>query len=516
MQIDLEGEATGTTYTSQICVLGGGIAGLVLARRLAQRGIQVHLLEAGGLDLEPRSQALYAAQMAADRHAGATDGRFRVFGGSSTRWGGQILPFTDDIFEPSPGTPSHPWPIAASAIEPYYADVMAILGVDSLPFEGTGLLRALGRPAANFGDGICLRFSKWAPFGRRNLANGIGRECLAHDRITVFTHANVTRLEHSGGRVLAAVARNYADAEFRFAAQNFAVCLGTIESSRLLLASAIGNQFDQVGRYFHDHVGVKVAELSGPARARILDRLGPFFVAGTLHTAKLEASAALRSSAALPAVMAHVVIEEPEDSGPAAVRNLLGSLQKGNIRAALGKNLLPMLRGLGDVGRLAWASRFQKRRAVSARARVWLKIDMEQVARANDRIRLSEAPDALGQPIAIVDWRVGDEERAAARAYAGLIKEQLEAAGISGLQWPLEDSASFTMEDTYHPMGGLRMGLDPQTSVVDPNLQVHGVENLSVASCAVFPAGGSSNPTFTMMALAMRLADRLAAAFPKT
>jgi choline dehydrogenase-like flavoprotein len=53
------------------------------------------------------------------------------------------------------------------------------------------------------------------------------------------------------------------------------------------------------------------------------------------------------------------------------------------------------------------------------------------------------------------------------------------------------------------------MGTDITESVVDTDLKVHGLDNLHVASCAVFPSGGSSNPTFTMMALAMRLADHL-------
>jgi choline dehydrogenase-like flavoprotein len=58
-------------------------------------------------------------------------------------------------------------------------------------------------------------------------------------------------------------------------------------------------------------------------------------------------------------------------------------------------------------------------------------------------------------------------------------------------------------------MGGTRMGVDPATSVVDSSLKIHGLENLYVVSCSVFPTGGSSNPTFTMMALALRLTDRL-------
>ena len=520
MLIDLDREASGRSFASQVCVLGAGIAGLVLAHRLATRGFSVHLLEAGGLEFEQRSQSLYEAEMAADRHEGATEGRFRVFGGSSTRWGGQLLPYTDDIFAPVAGIPSHGWPIGQEAIEPYYAEVLQIMGADALPFDEK-LLSALGRPAVKFGDGLRLRFSKWAPFGRRNLAKSLGRDCIAHQGVTVFTHANAIALQQIGVRVVSAAVKNYANASFTFAAEQFVVCLGTIESSRLLLASpgrdgsGVGNQFDQVGRYFHDHVGMRVAAIDGIARERVLARLGPFVAANTLHTCKLEASPSLRGREALPAAMAHVVIEEPEDSGVAAVRNLLGSLQQGRFKQALASNLGPMLRGLGDVASLVWQSRVHRRRAVSARAKVWLKIDIEQIARPEDRIRLAGTRDPLGQRKALVDWRIGDEERETVSRFAPTVRRELEALGIAPLAWlpgVLDaDNHPPPMTDTFHPMGGLRMGDDARSSVVDRDLKVHGIENLYVASCAVFPAGGSSNPTFTMMALTLRIADRLAA-----
>lgn len=509
MLIDLELEAAGSSYRSDVCVLGAGIAGLVLAHRLAGRGVKVHLLEAGGLELEERSQRMYEAEMAGDRHAGASEGRFRVFGGSSTRWGGQLLPYTEDVFSPPVGTPSRAWPIGAETIEPYYDEVLKIMGADGLPF-GAELLGVLGHPAVGFGDGVRLRFSKWAPFGRRNLAKSLGRECIASGNVTVFTHANAMAVEAAGECVGSVAVKNYVGGSFTFRAEQFVVCLGTIESARLLLASpcgaagAVGNEFDQVGRYFHDHVSVRVAAFDGEARVRVLERLGPFFVQGTLHTCKLEATAVLREREGLPAVMAHVVIEEPEDSGGAAVRGMLQSLQRGDLKAAR-KSLLPMLRGVGDVVRLVWGSKVQRRRAVSERARVWLNMDMEQVARADNRIRLSEARDALGQRKAVVEWRAGERERDVARRFAEVVKAELERMGIAGLSW-FEDGA---MVDTFHPMGGVRMGVDARTSVVDTELKVHGVENLYVASCGVFPAGGSSNPTFTMMALTLRLAERL-------
>jgi choline dehydrogenase-like flavoprotein len=507
MHIDLDGLEAKREFHARFCVVGGGIAGLLLATRLAERGGDVLLLEAGGLELEERSQSLYDAEMAAARHAGTTEGRFRTFGGSSTRWGGQLLPYTADVFQPPAGAPSLRWPIAESDVAPFYEELQRILGVDSLPFDAA-LLAALKRPAVEFSDDVRLRFSKWIPFAKRNLARTLGKIALAHPKITVVSHANVAELLGDGaGRVVAARVLDYAGREFRCEAQKFVVATGTIESSRLLLLSeaAVPNAHGQIGRYFHDHLSWPAAEFVAPERERMLERLGPFFVDGTLHTCKLEASDELRAGGGLLAVMAHVTIEEPEDSGPAAVRNLMESVQRGRVAEALRTNLLPALRGSGDIHRMFLQAAFKQRRAVSKRARVRLHIDMEQAADARNCIRLSEEKDALGLRKAVVDWRHGEQEQDTALRFSGTIRRELEAMGMQPRVW----SGGPVFTDTFHAMGGLRMGDDARASVVDRNLRVHGVANLYVASCAVYPSGGSSNPTFTLMALALRLAERL-------
>ena len=519
MLVDLETSSAERSFDSDVCILGAGVAGLVLATRLADYGFQVNLLEAGGLSLEPRSQQIYRAEMAGSTHTGATEGRFRIFGGSSTRWGGQLLPYTADIFAPPPGVPSAPWPITPERIEPYYPEILRIMGVGarpaSLPFEGAALLSDLHHPAVPFDESIRLRYSKWAPFTRRNLANSLGRLCLKSPSIRVFLHANALAIETAAGHASAVRVRNYAGVEFAFAARHIIVSLGTIESSRLLLASDLPGaprKNDQVGRYFHDHVGVRVAAVEGDARQQVLERLGPFFVQGSLHTCKLEAAAALRAREHMPAAMAHFVVEEPEDSGVGAVRGMLRALQRGDLTAAA-RSAVPMVRGLGDVGRLVYASRVQGRRALTDRARVYLHVDVEQVASREDRISLGNMLDTFGQPQAVVHWRVGDTEKSLAQLYALTVRDQLQKAGFPPLQWLpgalSGDLGSLAATDTFHPMGGLRMGTDPANSVVDPDLAVHGHPNLHVASCAVFPSGGSSNPTFTLMALTLRLADYL-------
>jgi choline dehydrogenase-like flavoprotein len=50
---------------------------------------------------------------------------------------------------------------------------------------------------------------------------------------------------------------------------------------------------------------------------------------------------------------------------------------------------------------------------------------------------------------------------------------------------------------------------DPAKGVVDANCRVHGLGNLFIAVSSVFPTGGNDNPTLTLTALAIRLADHL-------
>jgi choline dehydrogenase-like flavoprotein len=517
VHIDLEEPAAGHSFHSTVCLIGGGIAGLILAMRLAKQGIQVHLLEAGGLDFEERSQALYRTEMSYQEHRGSNEGRARTFGGSSTLWGGQILPFTPDIFNPPDGSPSQKWPISAQDIAAYYEEVERILGVNSLPFT-SDLLSTLRRKTLPASEDILVRFSKWAPFKRRNLAKTVGIEAMAHPGVTVFTHANVASLMTIAGkrhRIESARVRNYNHREFSLTADHFVVCAGTVESSRLLLCSPdIPNAHDQIGRYFHDHVAFIAAEFVSPGRERAIERLGPFYVDGTLHTCKFEASSGLRVREGLLATNGYILIDEPAESGASAVRNLLRSIQRGQLKQGIGANVAPMLFGAGDVARLFLYSRFAGRRAVSKRATLRLTIDVEQAPDPQNRIRVSDQKeDALGIRTAIVDWRINEPERSTAARYSRIIRKYLEYSQMNPSQWSQSDLEDIVpvMFDTNHAMGGLRMGTDALRSVVDRDLKVHGLDNLHVASCAVFPSGSSSNPTFTMMALTLRLADHLAA-----
>lgn len=510
-------------HHARVCIAGAGVAGIILAYSLAAAGIEVHLLEGGGLEPEESSQELYKVKMEGAPHCGATEGRFRTFGGSSTRWGGQMLPYTEDVLHPPEELGLTQWPIDLREIEPYYDEVQRVFQVSQLPFTEE-LVAAFGRSLLFASDEIRLRFSKWAPFTRRNLANTLGRECVADGRVTVFTHASVTSVElnGNGGSVRELAVANDRGGRFRFTADIFVLCLGTIETSRLLLASrslcsaGVGNERDQVGRYFHDHIGVTAAEIAPEDRTVVIDRFAPYISGRTLHTPKLEATAKLREERHLLSVMAHFPIEEPENSGTGSVRAILQNVQRKQFDNRFYGNLLNLPLGSAEILKLAWAAKIRGRRALSKHARISLRIDCEQKPRAESRIRISRECDRLGMPVCVVDWRIGDEEHETVRNYARTIDKVLRGAGIAGLKWRAEiseegDGWLACASDTYHMMGGTRMGPDPASSVVDGDLRMHGIENLYIASCSTFPTGGSSNPTFTLMAMTLRLKDRIAA-----
>jgi choline dehydrogenase-like flavoprotein len=519
MEIDLVGVGAGVeAVRSQVCVVGGGIAGMMLARKLAQRGVDVVLLEAGGHEIEDETQRLFEeAELRGWPHVGTNEGRARAFGGTSVWWGGQVLGMSRDAAEG--------WPIAWEELEKVSDEAQRLIEVDALPFEGAEFFAAAHAEVppmlAELGE-VEARVSKWMPFSRRNFAGTVGKDLVAHPRVRVYLHAQAMELLLAVSRthLEAVVVRNPVGMRFRFEANEFVLAAGTVETSRLLLASqsvvavGVGNANDQVGRGFHDHVTLPVATLTGAARERILRELRPWVLGGTVHSLKLEASRALRDRLGMNPTLAHVALDEPEGSGVAVVRELLTALQRGEFGKALGTHAARIPGAGVEAVRLAWEAKVQRRRFVSKDAVVKLQFNVAQDLPSRSRVMLSEDMDASGMPRVVVDWSVSENEVASLRRYAEYLGEKFEGMGLMGVEWVpemfVEGAGLPGLEDARHAMGGACMGTDPHSSVVDAELRVHGVANLSIAGAAVFPTGGAQLPTLTMMALALRLADRLA------
>ena len=523
--IDLQELPSGENFDSDLLIVGAGVAGLVLADAMRGNGLTVHVLEAGGLKLEPESQSLYEAEMAGKPHVGTMEGRFRVYGGSSTRWGGQLLPLAASDFELRGHVPHSGWPIGPEDLTPYLIRCEDLLGVNHSPYDAA-LLRELPKPWPQLSEeALRLRFSKWAPFRTRNLAKTLGARCQADLNTSIFLHATVSAVElHMDGRHVETLqVCTSRGVNFRFKARQFVIAAGSIESSRLLLASrsvhsnGIANHTDQLGRWFHDHLSVKAAILQPRRRRDFLKRLAPWFLGETRHTLKIESTEAWQAEQGCLNVMGHLVFQSPENSGFSWLRQQLLARQIGSANEEdLHAPALQELPGEAfDLLYLAWKRIGRQRRWCPSNAAITLSIDTEQQPNPESRIRLSANLDALGMAKAIVQWQWGEPERRTFAAYRQLFNKQWQAWDGGQINWSesFEQDSGWekAVKDIYHLMGGTRMTNNPLTGIVDPNLAVHGIDNLSIASLSVFPTGGSSNPTLTLMMLTLRLADRLRA-----
>jgi choline dehydrogenase-like flavoprotein len=139
-----------------------------------------------------------------------------------------------------------------------------------------------------------------------------------------------------------------------------------------------------------------------------------------------------------------------------------------------------------------------------------LRAQAEQAPNPGSRVTLGSRRDDLGLPVARVDWRVSDDDRASIRASQQVLDATLAAAGLGRVALPMGDEDPPALfEGNFHHLGTTRIHPDPARGVVDADCRVHGVANLYVAGSSVFPTFGCSNPTLTLVALALRLAGHL-------
>jgi choline dehydrogenase-like flavoprotein len=231
-----------------------------------------------------------------------------------------------------------------------------------------------------------------------------------------------------------------------------------------------------------------------------------------MHSCKVAMRPELQRRLGCTNVMGHVVYGFTEESGFYELRRIMRAIQskKNPIPSPMGAWRL--LRFSNDALRMLFGQFLAKRRVSSRFARSYLAIDCEQAPLFESRITLGDKTDALGVPRAVLDWRLSDLERHTLREYMRRFRATWEAMDLGEADWSTAldgDSWMEECDDTYHHAGTTRMHTNARRGVVDTNLKVHGIANLYIGSMSVFPTSSCANPTLTMMALCIRLADHL-------
>jgi choline dehydrogenase-like flavoprotein len=507
---------------ADVCIVGAGAAGLTLAAQFIKSPWRVLVLESGLKDPDRTAEDLNTLIPMGVPHEGWRDGRVRAFGGTTQAWRGQLVPMRASEAQERAWVAGSGWPMMVGELQPYYRRVEHLLRTEGPPYDLTTWHR-LGVPPLEL-DPLLLRvrFAQGAPRIRRNFAQLLRRALERSPHIHVLLDATVVALQcgADGQRCESVEVRARTGEKRRIRARWFVLACGGIETPRLLLASpaadgnGVANSSGTVGRYFQDHISYWAGELHPRARRQVQDIFDPRYLNGTMYSLRLEPTDELMRREGWLNATAQIAFELPEALGWVEVRRLLRSIQAGRVQLPSRDDTLSMARGAGELSRLVLTRLLAQRRRSPSSGSIRLQVDVEQAPDPHSRVLLAAERDCYGMPRAKLDWRVGELERRTMTGFARTVAKELERLNLGTVQ--LAEAPDFSARDTlgaagdlFHHMGTTRMSRSPREGVTRHDLRCHDVDNLFIAGPSVFPASGIAEPTFTALALCVRLSDHL-------
>ncbi len=519
MIIDLEKVGITTIATADVCVVGAGAAGITLAIELTQRGHSVLLLEAGGRKFEASSQHVYAGESTGLPHVGLYNGRCRVLGGTTTRWGGQILEIDEHVFRKRPELPGGHWPFVKQELESAYRRAIELEGLQGAQSNASVIWRQLNLDPPDFGDQLSSAFSRWCPV--TNFARVHEEALRSRPDLMLYLHANVYGLRFApDGETIAAVqARTLAGAQYEFTAKVFVLSLGGIETCRLLLQPNITGDVAPwaarglVGRHYQDHIScfvATVAHSSLPARS-YFDYVS---VDGFKYHPKIKLRPETQARLGTLDVCGTVALTTDGVDDVALAYETLRFWQARQLRSLTPARVAHFA---FNAHKLLWHRIPYARRGLGLATRapvLRLSVHCEQTPLSSGFIRLGAERDSLGLLRAQVKWCASALELHSIRSFLDAVRKTFQARGLGRIipdRGVEEDDGVLTsmFQESFHHLGGTRMATSPSAGVVDPSLRIFGTSNGYVCSTSVFPTAGFPNPTHTLIALAVRLARHL-------
>ncbi len=526
MFIDARKIEKNAQIAADVCIVGAGAAGIALAKELIGQSFDVCLLESGGLELDIPTQMLYRGILRGVHYLPLEATRLRYFGGTTNHWGGASRPLDPIDFERREWVPHSGWPFDRTHLEPYYRRAQPVLELGPFAYSLEEWQGADLHPAAPLDKRVLtnafLQKSPPTRFGK------VYREELRRaPNLRIYLHANVLEIETTGNgnavrRLRAAsLARN----DFFATARLYVLATGGIENARLLLLSdrvnpkGVGNTNGLVGRFFMEHPNFH----PGKAATMLpLDFPSGFYKTRTrvTHPAFPQAPVdlwgfitpteeTLRRHGLLNFGIAPLPVPTPPPDGVKSAGIFKRALTKGEWPEDFWEHIGNVIADIDDVAAHAY-------RKLAGQDQPVMQFDVgywtEQRPNPESRVYLSNERDELGQRRIVFDWRLTEQDRETMRAALRLFAQELGKAGLGRLRIDpvaLGDKPESLLQPSFHHMGTTRMHADPKRGVVDPNCRMHEVSNLYIAGSSVFPAVGHANPTITITALAIRLADHI-------
>ena len=533
----------GSEVDTDVCIVGAGPAGITLAKEFINQNFRVCLLEGGDVNyFDEEIASLGDGEVVGDPFAPLWEMRRRQFGGIAYWWSiflnqgriGVRYADLDEIdFKKRDWVPYSGWPITKGDLVPFYkrAHVFCQLGrydYSTQPWETENDPRVLTND-----DRITSLMFK---FGPKSIYYEEYRvQIEKSSNITTYLNANVIEIESDEAaqtikRVHAACLTGN---RFTVSAKIFILSAGGLENARLLLLSnrvqpnGLGNQNDVVGRYFMDHPIIYPGHLV-LSDAGLVHSMGLYDKRNINGETVMGRLALTENFLRKDKLLQMSVMLFPRDKtyksdGKVSAKSLFTAVRHGKMPTHLFRHIRNIAFDGDDLIVDLYQNKI-KREVIKPslqfggwssgdiQNREFVKFELiaptEQAPHPDNRVTLSQKKDKLGCPqVKLTNyWNEIDKDsvRRALATYSNAFKD----AGLGYTKFADFENLEVAMS-SHHNMGTTRMNENPRMGVVDPNCKVHGISNLFVAGSSVFPTGGFANPTLTLIALAIRLADHL-------
>jgi len=513
--VDSRQLADGALIETDLCIVGAGAAGITLALEFAGLNAKVAVIESGGFQPEEETQSLYQGTVTGFPYRTLDDQRMRYFGGSTNHWAGNCRPLDAADFTERPWLPYSGWPFTRGDLIRYYERAQPVCGLQAYDYDieswtDSGKLRTIDFDSEKLITGIK---HKSAPL---RFGTAYRDELNRAANLTIYHHGNVVDIDSNdrATHVSGLQCRCLTGTTFRVEARTYVVAAGGIENARLLLSSdriqrdGLGNGNDLVGRFFMEHPHGRTGNVVLSDRFLPFDLYRGEIIRGASVKAVVTFSPQLLAAEGLSNVYFNFGVRTTRSDGERSASEILKYAREWELPENLGTHIGNVIADLDDVVEAVYHRLTDDADPVGE---LGLHCRVEPIPDPDSRVALTNRRDRLDMRQVALNWEPGDlalkslnrvvEVLATEVGRIGLGRMSIRRPGENG--WP----AGFAVSG--HHIGTTRMHQRPELGVVNSDCRVHDIDNLFMAGSSVFPTAGCNNPTLTIVALALKLADHL-------
>ena len=259
-----------TVIDGEVCIVGGGAAGITLAKELSDRFSDIILLESGGINLEADTQDLYKGEILDPNHGALEEQRQRQLGGTTNVWGGRCATFDALDFESRSYVSYSGWAISKQDLESYYQQAHDYCELGSYTYKVEEAFGPDTPMIPGWNSEIISTDKLWLFSPPTNFKTKYRKFLTQSPQIRTYLHANCLKIitNEEGNTVDHLQCATLAQNNFTIRAKTYILATGCLEVTRLLLLSndthkhGIGNQHDLVGRFYMGHISGDVGQVT--------------------------------------------------------------------------------------------------------------------------------------------------------------------------------------------------------------------------------------------------------------